>query len=151
MPLTTDELLSRLENFCAYRERCPKEVRAKLVELGANKADAKQIFDVLQTDKFFDEQRFASAYAGGKFRNNNWGKVRIRLELRMRDIKEEVIEEALNSIDLEQYDALLLKLFQKKLAQYTGDAKAGEKTAASLIRSGFEPELVFRNLNKIRY
>ena len=33
-PLTVDEAIGKLENFCAYRERCPKEVRSRLTELG---------------------------------------------------------------------------------------------------------------------
>ena len=149
-PLSPDQLLSRLENFCAYRERCPKEVRAKLTELGADAVVALEVYKVLESDKFFDEQRFALAYAGGKFRNNNWGKVRIRQELRMRDIAPDIIEEALDSIEGEAYEALLLKLFEKKRLQYAGDDKALEKSAASLIRAGFETALVFKNMHKFR-
>ena len=147
-PFTPDELLSRMEYFCAYRERCAKEVRSKLAEFGAAPETAQQIFEVLKTDKFFDEQRFAFAYAGGKFRNNHWGKVRIRMELRMRDIAPETIQQALEAIDSLEYEALLLKMLQKKIAQYTADENGREKAAAALIRAGFEPELVFMNLKK---
>jgi regulatory protein len=150
IPLTPDEILFKMENFCAYRERCPKEVRSKLQELGADRDVARQIFKSLLTDKFFDEERFAMAFAGGKFRNNQWGKVRIRLELRMRDIAPDILEQALDAIDMEVYEAVLIKLLQKKLAQYDGDEKAREKTAAYLIRTGYEPDLVFKNLNQIR-
>jgi regulatory protein len=149
IPLTPDEILLKMENFCAYRERCPKEVRSKLQELGADRDIAKQIFKSLQADKFFEEERFAMAFAGGKFRNNQWGKVRIRLELRMRDISSDIQERALEAIDIDIYEAVLIKLLQKKLLQYAGDEKAREKAAASLIRTGYEPDLVFKNLNKI--
>ena len=98
-PLTPDEVLIKLEHFCAYRERCPKEVRSKLAELGMKGADAEQIFSVLEEDGYFNEARFALAYAGGKFRINHWGRVRIRLELRMRDIAPTVVREALDAID----------------------------------------------------
>ncbi len=147
--LSPDELLSKLEHYCAYRERCPQEVRTKIAALGAAPSVAQQVFEALKADNFFDEQRFAFAYASGKFRNNNWGKVRIRQELRMRDISPEMIEMALEVIEMEAYHALVLKLLEKKLAQYAGDAKAREKSAASLIRSGFESSLVFKKLNKI--
>ncbi|MBX2890961.1 MAG: RecX family transcriptional regulator [Saprospiraceae bacterium] len=145
-PLTPDEALAKMEHFCAYRERCPKEVRAKLAELGMKGADAAQILEVLSEDGFFDEERFALAYAGGKFRMNHWGRVRIRQELRMRDINESVIRRALGSIDEQEYLKLLNQLVEKKSRQYAGDGHAREKTAASLIRAGFEPELVFRYL-----
>lgn len=145
-PLTPDEALAKLEHFCAYRERCPKEVRAKLAELGVSGQDAVQIFEVLEGDGFFNEARFAMAYAGGKFRMNHWGRVRIRLELRQRDIAPHLIQEALDSIDEGAYVKLLRQLLEKKRNQYKGDEQMRAKTAASLIRSGFEPELVFQYL-----
>jgi regulatory protein len=145
-PITPDEALQKLERFCAYSERCPKEVRSKLSEFGLTQDDAEQIFKVLQEDKFFNEERFALAFAGGKFRYNNWGRVRIRQELRMRDISPALVNQALDSIDQTEYENLLQKLLDKKRQQYAKDGNAREKTAASLIRAGFEMELVFRFL-----
>jgi regulatory protein len=145
-PLSPDEALQKMERFCAYRERCPKEVRSKLAEFGLAPADAEQIYQVLQDDKFFNEERFAMAFAGGKFRYNYWGRVRIRQELKMRGIQPSLISQALESIDPEEYEALIQKLLDKKREQYAQDDKAREKTAASLIRAGFEMELVFRFL-----
>ena len=135
-----------MERFCAYRERCPKEVRTKLAEFGLSRADADQIYAVLEEDKFFQEERFAMAFAGGKFRYNSWGRVRIRQELKMRSISSEIIVQALESIDQEEYEVLLQKLMDRKREQYAGDDNAREKTAASLIRAGFEMDLVFRFL-----
>lgn len=145
-PLTPDEALQKMERFCAYRERCPKEVRSKLAEFGLSSADAEQIYHVLEEDKFFNEERFAMAFAGGKFRYNHWGRIRIRQELRMRDISPALISQALDAIDQEEYEALIQKLLEKKREQYANDQNAREKTAASLIRAGFEMELVFRFL-----
>lgn len=146
--LTTDEALSKLEYYCAYQERCPKEVRAKLAALGVPHAAAEQIFEVLQADGFINEERFAMAFAGGKFRVNHWGRVRIRIELRMRHIAPELIEKAIDSIDEKAYSDLLQQLFEKKRAQYEGKEQARDKTAAALIRAGFEPEQVFAIVNR---
>ena len=145
-PLTVEEALIKLENFCAYRERCSKEVRTRLSELGLKGAEADQILDVLREDGFYDEIRFALAYAGGKFRINNWGRVRIRQELRMRDIAPELVQQALDSIEEEDYLGTLQRLLEKRRQHYAGDPQVREKTAAALIRAGFEPELVFRYL-----
>ena len=145
-PLTPDEALQKMERFCVYRERCPKEVRSKLAECGLSHVDAEQIFQVLQEDKFFNEERFAMAFAGGKFRCNNWSRVRIRQELQMRDISPTLVSQALESIDQTEYEALIQKLLDKKREQYANDLNAREKTAASVIRAGFEMELVFRFL-----
>lgn len=148
-PLTTDEALAKLEYFCAYRERCPKEVREKLAALGVRGDMARQVFEVLEEDNFFNEERFAMAYAGGKFRVNHWGRIRIRIELRMRQIAPELIEKALDSIDETAYTDLLQQLLEKKRLHYEGQEQARDKTAASLLRAGFESELVFKFLNAL--
>jgi regulatory protein len=146
--LTPDEILAKLEYFCAYQERCPQEVRRKLTELGAHGEVAEQIYSVLENDAFFDEARFAEAYTGGKFRVNQWGRVRIRLELRRRDIAPDIIRQALDSIGEEEYLIVLQNLIAKKREKWPApnDYAAKAKTAAALIRVGYEPELVFRYL-----
>lgn len=146
--LTPDEILAKLEYFCAYQERCPQEVRRKLTELGAEGAIAEQIYSVLENDGFFNEARFAEAYAGGKFRVNQWGRVRIRLELRRRDISPAIIRQALENIGEETYLNTLQNLIAKKREQWptANDYASKAKTAAALIRAGYEPELVFRYL-----
>lgn len=145
-PLSPDLALQKMERFCAYRERCPKEVHSKLAEFGLSRADAQQIFEVLREDNFFNEERFALAFAGGKFRNNHWGRVRIRQELWRRDIAPALVSQALDSIDQAEYETLLQKLLDKKRLQYAADENGREKTAASLIRAGFEMDLIFRFL-----
>lgn len=145
-PLTTDEILVKMESFCAYRERCPEEVRTRMAELGAKGETAEQIFEVLREDGFFNEQRFAIAYAGGKFRINHWGRVRIRIELRRRNIAPELIRQAIDAIEETEYLDLFQALLEKKRVLYAGTANPREKIAGALIRSGFEQELVFRYL-----
>ena len=145
---TADELLAKMEHFCAYRERCPQEVRRKLMELGARGETAEQIYSVLEADGFFNEARFAQAFAGGKFRVNQWGRVRIRLELRQRGISPGIIGEAMETIGEEEYLGVLQRLIEKRRQHWPSphDAGAKSKTAAALIRAGYEPELVFRYL-----
>ena len=98
---------------------------------------------MLTTADTINEERFAMPYAGGKFRINHWGKVRIRMELRMRNIAADLIEKAIDSIDEAAYAALLQQLFDKKRRHYEGEEQARDKTAAALIRAGFEMERVF--------
>lgn len=146
-PLTPDEALAKLEYFCAYRERSPKEVRQKTAALGLQGETAEQVYAALQDDGFFDETRFAFAFAGGKFRGNHWGRVRIRLELQVtHGIGPAVIQQALDSIPEEDYRAALQRLLDKKRAQVGDGEQSRQKIAAHAIRAGFEPELVFAYL-----
>lgn len=152
-PLTPDEALPRLENFCVYRERSPREVADKIREFGLHGEVAEQIFGLLHDEGFFNEERFARAYAGGKFRINHWGRVRIRLELRARGIAPHLIAEAIaEATPEEEYLAVIQKLMERKRAQLDRDEaeNARQKLAAHLIRAGFEQELVFGMLNAER-
>jgi regulatory protein len=144
--LSPDEILSRMQHFCAYRERCPKEVQQKLRELGARGETADLIYQSLQEDAFFQEDRFAIAFAGGKFRINRWGKVRIRQELLARGISDTPISEALSEISDQDYLATLSQLIAKKQAEYADSDNTRDKVIAALVRKGFELELIFRYL-----
>jgi regulatory protein len=148
-PLTPDEALAKLEQFCAYRERAPFEVRDKLRELGMTGETAEQLFGLLRDEGFFNEERFARAFAGGKFRVNQWGRVRIRMELHKRRIAPHLIETALDEeIDAVHYETVLASLLAQKKAQLEKkrDPQARIKAAAALARAGFESELIFRLL-----
>ena len=149
-PLTPDEALAKMEHFCAYRERCPKEVRQKMAELRLPKDLADQLYHLLEQESFFNERRFTEMYVLGKFRSNNWGRIRIQLELKMRDIAPSLVEEAFLQIDEKQYSELIVNLLNKKIKQFKGDSDASRKAAASVIRAGFEPELVFRSLQMLK-
>lgn len=147
-PLTPDEALTKMEHFCGYRERCPKEVWQKMKSLNIGDETARQIFEVLEGEGYVNEARFARAFAGGKFRINRWGRVRIWIELQRRAIAPKFIEAALAEIDEQEYFNVLQELLAKKLKQYRvgDDPLAERKAAAALIRAGFEPDLVFQSL-----
>jgi regulatory protein len=147
--LTPDEALAKMEHFCAYRERAPQEVWRKLAELGMTGENAQQIYTVLEGDNYFNEQRFAAAFAGGKFRQNYWGRVRIRMELRHKGISAHLIEPALQALDEQEYYNVLEKLARQKQTQWQGDPQARFKTAKYLIQTGFEQDLVFEVCGQI--
>ena len=65
----------KLANFCAYQERSQQEVREKLVKMGISSDDLEDIIVFLISENFLNEERFAIAYAGGKFRVKHWGKL----------------------------------------------------------------------------
>lgn len=147
-PLTPDEALLQMEHFCAYRERCPQEVRAKLRALGMVGTDAAQIYEVLLEDGYFEEARFAVQYAGGKFRNHHWGRVRIGMELRRRDVDPAHIEKALCTIEEAEYEQVLQQWIAKKRAVFSNHTTDNPKIVASLLRLGFELELILSALQR---
>lgn len=141
--------LEKVRNYCAYQERCQQEVRDKLYELGLHGIEVEQGVTVLVSEGFVNEERFAIAYAGGKFRIKKWGKVKIRAGLKSKKISDYCIRKALNSIDESEYRLVLQKTLadgMKKASRF----KEPLRTRAAVrhaISHGFEPEQVWGLVN----
>lgn len=147
-----EQIKKKAEKYCAWQERCSHDVKIKLLNLGASQQDAEKIIKWLKDEKYIDDSRFAATFARGKFNNNNWGKQRIIIELRARNIEELLISEALEEIKVNDYLKTLKELATRKWKEIkTEDAFIKkQKTAAFLVRKGYETGLVFRILEKIK-
>ena len=66
---TIEEAKRKLEHYCAYQERCHKEVVSKLRELQMIPQAIDVILVHLLDHNFLNETRFAETFARGKFRN----------------------------------------------------------------------------------
>lgn len=135
----------KLANFCAYQERSQQEVREKLVKMGILSDDLEDIIVFLISENFLNEERFAIAYAGGKFRVKHWGKLKIKNALRLKGTSEPCIRKALQLIDHETYTQVLKKEIKRKAKEISESnvIKKTNKLAAYLIGKGFESELVW--------
>ena len=133
------------------RERAPDQVRAKLEKWGLNAGDISEIIQSLEDEGFLDEKRFAVAYAHDKHAFNQWGKIRIRLELRNLGIDEQCLEEGLESISESNYTETIRSLISKKWSSLReeDDFIRKNKTAQYLIRKGFESEQVWKNIGQM--
>ena len=94
---------------------------------------------------YVNEERFAIAYAGGKFRVKHWGKVKIKLELKQKQISEYCINKALNEISDEDYDKTLNQIIAKKWAETTDKNLLSKraKVAKYAIGKGFEQHFIW--------
>jgi regulatory protein len=142
---TPDEALVKMEQYCAYQERSPREVQKRLKELGMEGVFADKIYQILEGDNYLNEHRFALAYAGGKFRVNYWGKVKIGLELRAKGISKDFINEALSEITEEEYKAVFEKVFtmKKKELENKKAINLNAKLVNYLLNLGYEQEMVY--------
>ncbi|MDC0009113.1 RecX family transcriptional regulator [Winogradskyella sp.] len=147
---TVDEALKKLENYCAYQERCHKEVRSKLREMRMIPQVIDTIVVHLIEHNYLNEERFAKSFVRGKFRIKKWGKVRLVRELKLRDISKYSIDTALQEIDLDDYFVTLDALVQKRIAQVTEKNiyKKKKKVADYLLYRGWESHLIYEKINE---
>ncbi|SHG72931.1 regulatory protein RecX [Winogradskyella jejuensis] len=148
---SVDEAQKLLENYCAYQERCHKEVKDKLLKMRMIPEAIDQIMVHLIANNYLNEERFAKAFARGKFRIKKWGKNRIIRELKFREISNYSIDSALKEIDLDDYYQTLHELTEKRIAQVkeTNIYKKKKKVADYLLYRGWESNLVYEKLNEL--
>lgn len=146
-----DELLSRAMRYCTFQERCLQEVHAKLRQWKAGKKETSKIISDLVENNYINEDRFASVFAISKFRNNNWGKVKIVSVLRRKGIPERTIAAATAEIDEEEYLKILRELLLKKLRNIPEGHPLSkkQKLLTFALGKGYESDLVYRTINNI--
>ena len=148
--LTKEQAVQKLKHYCAYQERCHNDVKDKLYKLGVWKKEHDEIIAALIEENYLNEERFAIAYAGGKFRINSWGRVKIKYALKQKQISEYCIKKAMKQISEEDYMKLLNKLAKEKYAALKADQYLvrKKKTMDYLITKGFETNLIIAVLEK---
>ena len=105
----------KLEKFCAYQERSQKQVVEKCRDYGLNKEESEDLLIEMIQNNFINEQRFALAYARGKFKIKGWGKTKIRQGLMRQGVSEKLILLALDQISDESSQNTLYETAFKKL------------------------------------
>ena len=142
--LTKEEALQKLKHYCAYQERCHSEVKEKLYSLSVWKKDHDEIIAKLIEENYLNEERFAIAFAGGKFRVKQWGRVKIKYELKQKQVSDYSIKKALKQIDEEDYLKVLDKLAKEKYTSLKSEQYLirKKKTMDYLLQKGFELELI---------
>ncbi len=136
-----EQIILKLEAYCAYQERSLFEIETKLATLDSTQTDFKSIIAHLSECNFFNQERFAISYAIGKFRNNKWGKQKIKAGLFQKKINTDLISKALSSIDITEYKSMAQNLYEKKwlsLKSEKNDFERKQKTLRYLQSKGFE-------------
>ena len=139
--LTSEQALIKIQKYCAYQERCHKEVTDKLYGFGLWKDQVENIIIKLLEENFLNEERFAEAYVSGKFRIKHWGKIKIKLKLKEKRVSDYCIKKGLSQIEDEEYASTIKRLIEKKEVDYSKRYKDYElkaKLINYLLQKGFE-------------
>lgn len=138
-------------DLCSRQERCVSEIRKKLIKWELSEEEVESAIAYLKKDKFIDEDRFASFYVRDKFRFNGWGRIKIRWQLRQKEVNNASLEAALESLNEESYMEKLAELLYNKKRQIRN--KDVWQTKAALLRfgqsRGFEPDLVYNQVDRL--
>jgi len=140
-----EQAWSKALKWCAYQERSQQDVRDKLYDYGLHEREVEELISRLIQEGFLNEERFAIAFAGGKFRILGWGKVKIKLALKQKRVSDYCIKKALSQIDDKAYIEKLKKVVLKRSKEIKekDTFKRNYKLAQYALSRGFEQDIVW--------
>ena len=149
-PISPDQVLDKMAKYCAYQERCVKDVVEKLNSFDIPKTDKDEILNYLIDNRFVNNERFAKSFVRGKINQSGWGLNKIRYHLLQKGIDKEIIEEALGQTDEEGYRLRLIDILKTKAktVKAENDFEKHRKLAAYAMQRGFEAPLVWEVLKE---
>lgn len=149
--MSKEDALAKMQRYCAYQDRCHQEVRSKLLDMGVYGDWLEEIMVQLIEENFLNEERFARSFARGRFRIKQWGRNRIRQELKKRNISDYCIRKAMEEIEEEEYRTVLKALLSKKAGSLKEDDpyKRKNKLARYALSRGFESELAWQAIDSL--
>ena len=152
--LTKDQAFQKLKHYCAYQERSHDEVKQKLYGFGLHRQEVEETISQLIEENYLNEERFAIAFAGGRFRSKQWGRVKIEYELKQKKVSPYCIKKALNDIDDDAYLKTLYQLARKKWSSLKApgntDYVKSSKTTTYLLQRGFERPLIAQAVARLK-
>ena len=137
-----EQIIFKLEAFCAYQERCVSEVRTKLERLGADQSLVREVTKYLQDNRFLDENRFVEAYVQGKLRIKKWGRQKIKAGLFQKGVDAKLIQEGIYAfISDEEYQQVIESLIERKNRELSTEKNPQikkQKLMRFLLSRGFQ-------------
>lgn len=148
---TLEELLHKAASYCSISEHCISEVEDKLTVWCVECDDKSKIIDRLVAEDFINEKRYSVFFVKDKFRFNKWGKIKIGYALRQKGISDELINQALSTIDDGEYEEMLASILKTKLSglKYEYEYEKQGKLFNFAQSRGFESNVINRVVKSI--
>jgi regulatory protein len=149
--LTPSQALQSIKQFCAYQDRSHWEVKNRLYSFGLNSSEVDTIISELIQEDYLNEERFARSFARGKFRMKQWGRIKIKYELKQQQVSEYCIRKGLTEIDDVEYEKTLNNLIEQKTKSLKGEKNIfvkKRKLLDYLLQKGYERDVVLSTINE---
>jgi regulatory protein len=148
---SSQEAKEKIQLYCAYQERNHREVRNKLFSYGLYGSDVEEIIAYLISAGFLNEERYAKAFAGGKFRMKKWGRIKIVHAMEAHGLSPNCIKSGLTEIGNADYEKTLREILERKSTQRDEENifVKRDKLATYAIQKGYEPDLVWKTLRSL--
>ncbi len=137
--------------ICSRGEKCRSDLKKKLKDWNVPVDYWDELLKQLEHERFLDEERYTNFYVRDKIRFNKWGRGKVRFQLKMKQLPEDLVNDVLLAFDDEEYCELVEAEVRQKHRKTKGANKWEIKS--KLLRfaqsRGYEYDLVNTILDKI--
>lgn len=142
--MTEQEAYLRLAALCAQAEHCEYEMQEKMRRWEIADDAQARVMQRLITERYVDDERFARAFANDKVKYNKWGRRKVEQAMWLKHIAEDIRQRVLDSIDDEEYIAILRPLLQQKRrsVKARNDYELRQKLIKFAIGRGFTMDII---------
>lgn len=113
--LSYKEAVAKASELCSHAEKCSYDLELKCRDWQLSREETTRLINFLIQEKFIDQQRYANSFVNDKFRFNKWGKIKLSYALRLKQIEDKYIREAMNSLPEAEYQKVLTDLLTSKV------------------------------------
>ena len=133
----------KLSNFCAYSERCRKDVTEKCRKLEIPQEEQSAYLLLLEEDGFLSEKRYAASFVRSKA-NRSWGPKKIEMGLKAKGIPSEVFHPFIEDIQKPLLIEKIQLLIDRKVKSIKGETPSDrkQKLIRFLLSKGFAYDLI---------
>ena len=137
------DIMTKMERFCAWQERCENDVRRKLTSFHLSESQEDAIVKSLRDNRFLDEERYVEMFVRGKVKAG-WGKHKIVAALRAKGVPSELIEQACAEIQTDDYQEKLREAIEKWRRSHPNEPGNSPKLVRHLLSKGYGMEEAMR-------
>ncbi len=117
---TFDEIKQKLVSYCVYQDRCHAEVEQKMREFLLIDEAKEEIILFLLKENYLNEERFTRSYIRGKFYIKHWGKNKIRMHLKQKQISERLMNKCFDEIYEDDYIKTISRIYEDYFSKQKG-------------------------------
>lgn len=118
--ITEEKAYVKMARICSRKECAPFDIARKLSRMDLPEPVTNKIITRLKKEKYLDENRFIRGYIHDKLHFNKWGKRKIMLSLRQKQLPQELIDETFSEISDTSFGEFLQPILEKKWKSVKG-------------------------------
>ena len=143
-------IIDKIQSYCLYQDRCIKEVKNKLFSLKVNNNLGQKIINHLIDNDYLNEERFVKLFIQGKLRIKKWGKIKLKYELKIRGINNNIINAQIKNISEDEYISYFDEFSSAKIKFLKGTLDKKKRSFINYFTyRGWENQLIYQKLKDI--